>query len=36
MQIEELEFTLSNIKIDFESTHEETLKKESVMKKEII
>lgn len=33
MHVEELEFTLNNIRLDLEATHEEAVKKESVMKK---
>jgi hypothetical protein len=33
MQIEELEFTLSNLKLDLEATEEEYSKKESSLKK---
>ncbi len=36
MHVEELEFTLSNIKLDLEATHEVSMKKENVMNKEIV
>lgn len=36
MQIEELEFTVSNIRLDFQATVEETTKKETMLKKQVI